>query len=141
MDNRRFDVRKHIRGRQQQKMNEFQDAKEMKGLRKALTEGTGEESCVPNYTCCLQVLALDINRENYEIGLHVIEKAGVAHKIHLREALSLLMLDQIIANAQITVKDLLDADMNNDGFARLRLGRAMVCVCMQNIYGLGVLGL
>ncbi|KAG7011654.1 Caffeoyl-CoA O-methyltransferase 1, partial [Cucurbita argyrosperma subsp. argyrosperma] len=28
-----------------------------------------------------QILAMDINRENYELGLPVIEKAGVAHKI------------------------------------------------------------
>ncbi|GJZ37319.1 coatomer subunit beta'-2-like protein [Tanacetum coccineum] len=63
---------------------------------------------------CGKVLDLDINHKNYEIGLPVIEKAGVAHKIHFREAHALLMLDQIIANAQITVKDLLDAYMNND---------------------------
>ncbi|MBO1915373.1 O-methyltransferase, partial [Microvirga sp. 3-52] len=31
------------------------------------------------------ILAMDINRENYELGLPCIEKAGVAHKIDFRE--------------------------------------------------------
>ncbi|CAL9134267.1 unnamed protein product [Musa textilis] len=31
-----------------------------------------------------KMLAMDINRENYELGLPVIEKAGVAHKIDFR---------------------------------------------------------
>ncbi|KAJ8451011.1 hypothetical protein Cgig2_032636 [Carnegiea gigantea] len=32
-----------------------------------------------------KILAMDINRENYELGLPVIQKAGVAHKIDFRE--------------------------------------------------------
>ncbi|GKB26961.1 hypothetical protein Tco_0866362 [Tanacetum coccineum] len=57
----------------------------------------------------LKVLVLDINRENYEIGLPVIEKAGVSTTAsHMMVANSILL-------AQITVKDLLDADMSNDG--------------------------
>uniref|UniRef100_A0A3Q7FBN4 caffeoyl-CoA O-methyltransferase n=1 Tax=Solanum lycopersicum TaxID=4081 RepID=A0A3Q7FBN4_SOLLC len=32
-----------------------------------------------------KILAMDINRDNYEIGLPVIEKAGLAHKIEFRE--------------------------------------------------------
>ncbi|CAI0447223.1 unnamed protein product [Linum tenue] len=34
-----------------------------------------------------KILAMDINRENYELGLPVIEKADVAHKIEFREGL------------------------------------------------------
>jgi len=43
-----------------------------------------------------QILALDINREYYELGLPVIEKAGVAHKIDFREGPALPLLDQLI---------------------------------------------
>ncbi|KAI3799019.1 hypothetical protein L1987_34307 [Smallanthus sonchifolius] len=43
-----------------------------------------------------KILALDINRENYEIGLPIIEKAGVAHKIDFREGHALPLLDQMV---------------------------------------------
>ncbi|XP_023876363.1 caffeoyl-CoA O-methyltransferase 1 [Quercus suber] len=43
-----------------------------------------------------KILAMDINRENYELGLPVIQKAGVAHKIDFREGPALPVLDQMI---------------------------------------------
>lgn len=43
-----------------------------------------------------QILAMDVNRENYELGLPVIEKAGVAHKIDFREGPALPVLDEIV---------------------------------------------
>ena len=46
----------------------------------------------------IQILAMDINRDNYEIGLPVIEKAGLAHKIEFREGPALPVLDQMIEN-------------------------------------------
>lgn len=46
--------------------------------------------------CLVQILAMDINRENYEIGLPVIQKAGVAHKIDFREGPALPVLDQLL---------------------------------------------
>ncbi|CAA6661419.1 unnamed protein product [Spirodela intermedia] len=42
-----------------------------------------------------KILAMDINRENFEIGLPVMEKAGVAHKVDFREGPGLPLLDQI----------------------------------------------
>ncbi|CAN1307451.1 Caffeoyl-CoA O-methyltransferase 3 [Linum perenne] len=42
------------------------------------------------------ILAMDINRENYEIGLPIIEKAGVAHKIEFREGPALPALDLMV---------------------------------------------
>ncbi|XP_039842577.1 caffeoyl-CoA O-methyltransferase 1 isoform X1 [Panicum virgatum] len=45
-----------------------------------------------------QILAMDINRENYELGLPCIEKAGVAHKIDFREGPALPVLDDLIAD-------------------------------------------
>ncbi|KAG1359062.1 putative Caffeoyl-CoA O-methyltransferase [Cocos nucifera] len=43
-----------------------------------------------------QILAMDINRENYELGLPVIQKAGVAHKIDFREGPALPVLDALV---------------------------------------------
>ncbi|KAF3794331.1 Caffeoyl-CoA O-methyltransferase 1 [Nymphaea thermarum] len=43
-----------------------------------------------------KILAMDINRDNYELGLPVIQKAGVAHKIDFREGPALPLLDQLI---------------------------------------------
>ncbi|XP_050208221.1 caffeoyl-CoA O-methyltransferase-like [Mercurialis annua] len=43
-----------------------------------------------------KILAMDINRENYELGLPVIQKAGVAHKIDFKEGPALPVLDQLI---------------------------------------------
>lgn len=41
---------------------------------------------------------MDINRENYELGLPVIQKAGVAHKIEFKEGPALPILDQLVAD-------------------------------------------
>lgn len=43
---------------------------------------------------------MDINRDNYELGLPVIEKAGVAHKIDFREGPALPVLDQMIEDVR-----------------------------------------
>lgn len=43
-----------------------------------------------------KILALDVSREYYELGLPIIEKAGVAHKIDFREGPALPLLDQLI---------------------------------------------
>jgi hypothetical protein len=37
-----------------------------------------------------------VNREYYELGLPIIEKAGVAHKIDFREGPALPLLDQLL---------------------------------------------
>ncbi|KAL3346447.1 hypothetical protein AABB24_025072, partial [Solanum stoloniferum] len=47
-----------------------------------------------------KILAMDINRDNYEIGLPVIEKAGLAHKIEFREGPALPVLDQMIEDGK-----------------------------------------
>lgn len=39
---------------------------------------------------------MDINRENYDLGRPIIEKAGVAHKIDFREGPALPVLDQLV---------------------------------------------
>lgn len=50
----------------------------------------------------MQILAMDINRDNYELGLPVIEKAGVAHKIDFKEGPALPVLDQMIEDVSLT---------------------------------------
>lgn len=63
-----------------------------------------------------KILALDINREYYELGLPVIEKAGVAHKIDFREGPALPLLDQMIQDEKYHgTFDFIfvDADKNN----------------------------
>ncbi|GAB2291678.1 Caffeoyl-CoA O-methyltransferase 1 [Dionaea muscipula] len=47
-----------------------------------------------------KILALDINRENYELGLPVIQKAGVAHKIDFKEGPALPVLDELVDNVE-----------------------------------------
>jgi len=39
---------------------------------------------------------MDINRENYDMGRPIIEKAGVAHKIDFREGPALPFLDEML---------------------------------------------
>lgn len=50
---------------------------------------------------------MDINKENYELGLPVIEKAGVAHKIDFREGPALPVLDQMIEDVSPTSLEML----------------------------------
>ncbi|KAJ4847985.1 hypothetical protein Tsubulata_049426, partial [Turnera subulata] len=66
-----------------------------------------------------KILAMDINRENYELGLLVIEKAGVAHKNDFKEGPALPVLDQMIEDV-----------------AGGRVGRGLVVlVLVENVHG------
>ncbi|PON90846.1 O-methyltransferase [Trema orientale] len=47
-----------------------------------------------------KIVAIDISREDYEIGLPIIRKAGVAHKIDFTESEALPALDQLLENPQ-----------------------------------------
>nr|XP_023898904.1 probable caffeoyl-CoA O-methyltransferase At4g26220 isoform X1 [Quercus suber]XP_023898906.1 probable caffeoyl-CoA O-methyltransferase At4g26220 isoform X1 [Quercus suber] len=46
----------------------------------------------------LQIIAIDVNRETFEIGLPIIKKAGVADKIDFIESEALPVLDQLLQN-------------------------------------------
>lgn len=46
---------------------------------------------------------MDINRENYELGLPVIKKAGVDHKIEFREGPALPVLDEMIKDVSVSI--------------------------------------
>jgi len=41
-----------------------------------------------------------VNRENYELGLPFIEKAGVAHKIDFKEGPALPFLDELLKDVR-----------------------------------------
>ncbi|KAH9323506.1 hypothetical protein KI387_018145, partial [Taxus chinensis] len=45
-----------------------------------------------------KIIAMDNNRETYDLGLPFIQKAGVAHKITFREGPALPVLDQMLEN-------------------------------------------
>jgi caffeoyl-CoA O-methyltransferase len=63
------------------------------------------------------ILAMDINRENYELGLPVIEKAGVAHKIDFREGPALPLLDQLLEDpANLGSFDFIFVDADKDNY-------------------------
>ncbi|KDP31955.1 hypothetical protein JCGZ_12416 [Jatropha curcas] len=64
-----------------------------------------------------KILAMDINRENYELGLPVIEKAGVAHKIDFREGPALPVLDQLVQDEKNHGKfDFIFVDADKDNY-------------------------
>jgi len=48
-----------------------------------------------------KIIAMDINRVNYDMGLPIIEKAGVAHKIDFREVPALPLLDEMLKNEEM----------------------------------------
>nr|AFX98064.1 caffeoyl-CoA O-methyltransferase [Cunninghamia lanceolata] len=48
-----------------------------------------------------KVIGIDMNRESYNLGRPIIEKAGVAHKIDFREGLALPILDELIQNEEM----------------------------------------
>lgn len=47
-------------------------------------------------TFLLQIVAIDRNRESYEIGLPIIKKAGVEQKIDFIESEALPILDKLL---------------------------------------------
>lgn len=50
----------------------------------------------------LQIVAVDVNRDAYDqIGLPIIEKAGVQHKIDFIESEALPVLDELLEHVSI----------------------------------------
>ncbi|XP_065851393.1 probable caffeoyl-CoA O-methyltransferase At4g26220 [Euphorbia lathyris] len=47
-----------------------------------------------------QITAIDVNRETYEIGLPIIKKAGVEHKINFIESPALPVLDKLLEHKE-----------------------------------------
>lgn len=49
----------------------------------------------------LQITAIDIDRKSYEVGLPVIKKAGVEHKIDFIESPALPILDNLLEDVSM----------------------------------------
>ncbi|XAR72911.1 Caffeoyl-CoA O-methyltransferase [Bertholletia excelsa] len=64
-----------------------------------------------------KILAVDKNRENYELGIPIFQKAGVAHKIDFREGPALLVLDQLIEDGKYNATfDFIFVDADKDNY-------------------------
>lgn len=48
----------------------------------------------------IQIMAIDINRETYEVGLPVMEKAAVAHKIDFQVGSALTILEKLLTEVK-----------------------------------------
>ena len=51
----------------------------------------------------LQITAIDVNREAYEIGLLIIKNVGVEHKINFIELEAQSIIDKLLENARTQV--------------------------------------
>ncbi|GLJ31608.1 hypothetical protein SUGI_0634530 [Cryptomeria japonica] len=85
-----------------------------------------------------KVIGIDINRESYDLGRPIIEKAGIAHKIDFREGPALPILDELIQNEEMLESfdfAFVDADKVNglNYYERLlRLVKIGGLICIDN---------
>ncbi|EOY30532.1 S-adenosyl-L-methionine-dependent methyltransferases superfamily protein isoform 2 [Theobroma cacao] len=64
-----------------------------------------------------KIVAIDINRETYEIGLPIIRKAGVEHKIDFIESQAIPVLDKLLKNLKSEGSfDFAFVDANKDDY-------------------------
>ena len=56
---------------------------------------------MPENSLLLQITAIDIDRKAYEVGLPVIKKAGVEHKIDFIESPALPILDKLVEDVSM----------------------------------------
>lgn len=49
----------------------------------------------------MQIIAIDRNRDSYDVGLPVIRKAGVEHKINFVESEALPVLDKLLEEVRV----------------------------------------
>ncbi|KAF7143406.1 hypothetical protein RHSIM_Rhsim05G0032100 [Rhododendron simsii] len=64
-----------------------------------------------------KITAIDVNRESYEVGLPIIRKAGVEHKIDFIESEALPVLDKLLEdNENEGSFDFAFVDANKDGY-------------------------
>jgi caffeoyl-CoA O-methyltransferase len=50
----------------------------------------------------LQITAIDVDHKTYEIGLPIIKKAGIEHKINFIESQALPVLDELLQDVSFT---------------------------------------
>lgn len=49
----------------------------------------------------MQITAIDMNKDTYEMGLPIIKKAGVEHKINFIQSQALSTLDELLKDVSI----------------------------------------
>lgn len=66
-----------------------------------------------------KIIAMDMNRENYELGAPVIEKAGLSHKVDFREGLILPQLDEMLLEERnLGFFDFVFVDADKDNYVK-----------------------
>lgn len=61
-----------------------------------------------NMTVVVQIIAIDVDRKNYDqIGLPIIKRAGVEHKINFIESQALPVLDKLLEDVSDNKKGLI----------------------------------
>ncbi|CAO2173259.1 unnamed protein product [Urochloa humidicola] len=94
-----------------------------------------------------KVIAIDVDREYYEIGRPFIEKAGVAHKVDFREGPALDHLDAILADeANVGAFDFAFVDADKPNYVKyheqlLRLVRVGGTIVYDNTLWAGTVAL
>uniref|UniRef100_A0A803PHW5 Caffeoyl-CoA O-methyltransferase n=1 Tax=Cannabis sativa TaxID=3483 RepID=A0A803PHW5_CANSA len=67
----------------------------------------------------MEITAIDLNREAYEVGLPFIQKAGVDHKINFIESAASCALDDLINDEkEVGSFDFAFVDANKDGYIK-----------------------
>uniref|UniRef100_A0ACD5YBL4 Uncharacterized protein n=1 Tax=Avena sativa TaxID=4498 RepID=A0ACD5YBL4_AVESA len=90
-----------------------------------------------------RVVAIDVNREYFDLGLPVIKKAGVAHKVDFHEGPAGPILEKLIADADQDFA-FVDADKSNYGRYHdqlLRLVRVGGVIAYDNTLWGGTVGM
>lgn len=67
----------------------------------------------------LQITAIDLDRSSYEIGLPVIEKAGVKHKINFIESEALPVLGKLLEDVRKSCLNFMHVLKSNSPFFKI----------------------
>ncbi|XP_022966736.1 flavonoid 3',5'-methyltransferase-like isoform X2 [Cucurbita maxima] len=65
-----------------------------------------------------QIMAVDVNKESFEVGLPFIKKAGVDHKINFVEAQASVFLNDLINDGKEGEFDFVFVDANKEGYIK-----------------------
>lgn len=61
--------------------------------------------------CALQITAIDIDREAYEVGLPCIQKAGMENKIKFIQADAISVLNEMLNNVSFSISHAIELNL------------------------------
>jgi tRNA G37 N-methylase Trm5 len=61
--------------------------------------------------CALQITAIDIDREAYEVGLPYIQKAGLENKIKFIQADAISVLNEMLNNVSFSISQAIELNL------------------------------